>query len=214
MSKHVCAIESLSVEAVSALAELGADLRTARKHRNQPLRAWATHLQISVPTLVRMEKGDPTVGMGAYVAALLSIGRLHALASLANVHEEHGANAMVVQRTNERRSNAVQTSPAKDSHPKTDRPRPLSPSHQQDRELAEALHVHSLSGQAYSSWLHASWGRLQEQGNLILASVPEAPQKRTTHFTTMAEKNTCDAELETARAMQISIAHHLAGAAR
>jgi len=34
------------------------------------LRASANRMAVSVPTLIRMEKGDPSVGMGGYATAL------------------------------------------------------------------------------------------------------------------------------------------------
>jgi hypothetical protein len=38
------------------LHRLGADLATARKRRRQSLRAWAARLDVSVPTLMKMER--------------------------------------------------------------------------------------------------------------------------------------------------------------
>ena len=57
-------MESLPSAAASALARLGADLALARKRRKQSLRSWATRLNVSVPTLTKLEKGDPTVSAG------------------------------------------------------------------------------------------------------------------------------------------------------
>ena len=63
----------------------------ARKRRRQSLKDWAARLQVSVPTLMRMEKGDPTVSMGVYATALWMINRQGALAAAAEPKEDLGA---------------------------------------------------------------------------------------------------------------------------
>lgn len=97
MPQIAAAVESLPAAAGSALARLGADLATARKRRKQSLRAWALRLQVSVPTLVRLEKGDPTVSMGVYATALWMINRHAALAQLADPKEDVAALEAEVQ---------------------------------------------------------------------------------------------------------------------
>ncbi len=77
------AIDALPAAGAAALSRLGADLATARKRRKQSLREWAQRMNISVPTLMRMEKGDPAVSAGVYVTALWMMGRQAALADLA-----------------------------------------------------------------------------------------------------------------------------------
>jgi len=49
---------------------LGENLALARQRRKESLRAWASRMAVYVPTLIRMEKGDPPVGMGVYATAL------------------------------------------------------------------------------------------------------------------------------------------------
>src|SRR4051795_5532671 len=83
MPRRSDAIESLPLVAAAALARLGADLALARKRRRQSLREWAARLNVSVPTLAKMEKGDSTVSAGVYATALWLIQRHEALASLA-----------------------------------------------------------------------------------------------------------------------------------
>ena len=102
MPQVAAAVEALPAQAGSALARLGADLATARKRRKQSLRAWATRLQVSVPTLMRLEKGDPTVSMGVYATALWMINRHGALAQLADPKEDVAALEAEVQRASQR----------------------------------------------------------------------------------------------------------------
>ena len=102
MPQVAAAVEALPAQASSALERLGADLATARKRRRQSLRAWATRLQVSVPTLMRMEKGDPTVSVGVYATALWMINRHPALALLADPKEDVAALEAEVQQASQR----------------------------------------------------------------------------------------------------------------
>ena len=91
MPKVASALETLPPAATAALRKLGADLATARKRRKQSLRAWAARLDISVPTLMKMEKGDAAVSIGVYATALWIIGRHEALAIVADPKEDVAA---------------------------------------------------------------------------------------------------------------------------
>ena len=66
------------------LALLGEHIHIARKRRKQSLATWAERVQVSVPTLRKMEAGDPTVSVAAYATALWLIGRVHLLSEIAN----------------------------------------------------------------------------------------------------------------------------------
>ena len=74
---------SLPPIARAALRELGENLGIARARRKESQREWAERIGISLPTLIKLEKGDPTVSMGAYLSALWLIGRAQALAKIA-----------------------------------------------------------------------------------------------------------------------------------
>jgi transcriptional regulator with XRE-family HTH domain len=77
--------------AAQALRALGENLAIARSRRRESQRAWAKRLGVSIPTLIRMERGDPGVGAGIYVTALWLIGRSSALAELAAPGSDRGA---------------------------------------------------------------------------------------------------------------------------
>jgi transcriptional regulator with XRE-family HTH domain len=77
--------------AAQALRGLGENLAIARTRRRESQRAWAKRLGVSIPTLIRMERGDPGVGAGIYVTALWLIGRSNALAELAAPVHDRGA---------------------------------------------------------------------------------------------------------------------------
>jgi hypothetical protein len=77
--------------AAQALKALGENLGIARSRRRESQRAWAKRLGVSIPTLIRMERGDPGVGAGIYVTALWLMGRSSALADLAAPASDRGA---------------------------------------------------------------------------------------------------------------------------
>jgi hypothetical protein len=76
---------------LQALQQLGADLAVARLRRKESLASWALRMGTSVPTLMRMEAGEPGVGMGLYATALWLMGRSGALATLAAPEHDRGA---------------------------------------------------------------------------------------------------------------------------
>ena len=91
MSKSSPALAQLPPSTVAALAQLGADLAVARLRRKESLKTWAKRMGISVPTLLRLEAGEPSVGLGILATALWLIGRDAALATLATPIDDRGA---------------------------------------------------------------------------------------------------------------------------
>lgn len=91
MSKRSGAIESMPSAVLVQLRELGENLAVARKRRREPLRAWAQRIGVSEPTLMRMEKGDPSVSMAVYATALWLMGRSQVIADLAAPEHDQGA---------------------------------------------------------------------------------------------------------------------------
>ena len=91
MSKPAAAAEILPAVVVRALKDLGANLALARQRRKESQRTWASRLSVSVPTLIRMEQGDPAVGMGVYATALWLMGRHAALPDVADPAQDMNA---------------------------------------------------------------------------------------------------------------------------
>jgi transcriptional regulator with XRE-family HTH domain len=85
------ALQSLPPATTQALRALGENLAIARVRRRESQRAWARRLGVSVPTLIRMERGDPGVGIGIYATALWLIGKASALPALAAPDDDRGA---------------------------------------------------------------------------------------------------------------------------
>jgi hypothetical protein len=97
MGKHSAATDRLPPAAFDALGKLGADLAVARLRRKESLASWAARIGISVPTLMNMEAGEPSVSIGIYLTALWLIGRDSALADLAAPAHDIGALEMDVR---------------------------------------------------------------------------------------------------------------------
>jgi transcriptional regulator with XRE-family HTH domain len=91
MTKASTALTQMPPSTLAALARLGADLAVARLRRKESLKTWAKRLGVSVPTLLRLEAGEPSVSLGVLATALWLIGRDAALGALATPKEDRGA---------------------------------------------------------------------------------------------------------------------------
>jgi hypothetical protein len=91
MGKRSTATDQLPPATLDALAKLGADLAVARLRRKESLASWATRMGVTVPTLMNMEAGEPSVSIGIYLTALWLIGRDSALGELASPAHDEGA---------------------------------------------------------------------------------------------------------------------------
>lgn len=98
------ALASLPPTATKALERLGENLAIARIRRRESQRAWANRLGVSVPTLIRLEHGDPGVGVGILCTALWMIGRAEALPDLAAPENDRGALEADVRKAVARRA--------------------------------------------------------------------------------------------------------------
>lgn len=107
--------------AKSALRQLGENIAIARVRRKQSQRAWAERIGVSVPTLIRLEKGDPTVSMGAYASALWLMGRAQALGDIAMPSADLGALELDVRKARGRAVRAPVSIAAKLSAPDDER---------------------------------------------------------------------------------------------
>ena len=97
MPKTARAILQMPPATVAAIEKLGADLAVARLRRKESLKTWAQRMGVSVPTLQRLEAGDPGVGIGIVATALWLIQRDGALAHLAAPELDQGAIEMDIR---------------------------------------------------------------------------------------------------------------------
>jgi transcriptional regulator with XRE-family HTH domain len=104
MPKPSSAQQTLPPAVVQALRQLGENLAIARIRRHESQRVWAKRLGVSVPTLIRMERGDAGVGAGIYATALWLIGRVASLPGTAAPETDRGALESDVRDALERRA--------------------------------------------------------------------------------------------------------------
>ena len=97
MPKISRALLQLPPATAAAIEKLGADLAVARLRRKESLKTWAKRMGVSVPTLQRLEAGDPAVGVGIVATALWLIKRDGELGNLAAPEHDQGALEMDVR---------------------------------------------------------------------------------------------------------------------
>ena len=97
MPKTARALQQLPPATQATLEKLGADLAVARLRRKESLKTWASRMGVSVPTLQRLEAGDPGVAIGIVATALWLIQRDSALGNLAAPEHDRGAIEMDVR---------------------------------------------------------------------------------------------------------------------
>jgi len=104
MPKTPKALLTIPPAAAQALRALGENLAIARTRRRESQRAWAKRLGVSVPTLIRMERGDPSVGAGIYATGLWLMGTVGGLPDLAAPAADRGALESDVRQALQRRA--------------------------------------------------------------------------------------------------------------
>ena len=97
MPKQSNALSKLPPQTLSALEALGSHLAVARIRRKESLATRAKRVGVSIPTLMRLESGDPSVAMGIYATALWLIGRDGELARIAAPEFDKGALELDIQ---------------------------------------------------------------------------------------------------------------------
>ena len=82
------AVLNFPLPVTRALRKLGHDLKDARRRRRIPMAIAAERASISKPTLIRVERGSPTVSMGTYATVLFVLGMADRLADLADLKND------------------------------------------------------------------------------------------------------------------------------
>lgn len=81
-------------KAKEALTQLGDQIRMARKRRQWTIAELAKKIGVSSPTLIALEKGEPTVSVGVLVSTLWTLGLETELCNLANPNDIEGIKLM------------------------------------------------------------------------------------------------------------------------
>jgi transcriptional regulator with XRE-family HTH domain len=103
MPRSSQAARSLPSPVLRALIRLGADVAVARKRRGISQRLMAERMLVSLPTLQRLEAGDPTVGLAVLASALFVLGLADRLEQLA----DPASDAFALSRDLERLPKAI-----------------------------------------------------------------------------------------------------------
>lgn len=80
--------------AKEALKELGGQIRLARKRRLWTIAEMAKKMDVSSPTVMSLEKGEPTVSVGIVFSALWMLGLEAELLQLTHPHDSEGIKMM------------------------------------------------------------------------------------------------------------------------
>ncbi len=67
---------SLPLQVTAALVDISEGIRAARLRRQQSARELAARIGVSLPTLRKLERGDPTVSFGTFATALWVLNML------------------------------------------------------------------------------------------------------------------------------------------
>ncbi len=81
-------------KAREALKSLGSQIKIARKRRIWTIAELAKKMGVSSPTVIALEKGEPTVSTGVLVAALWTLGLEKELLFISRPSDEEGIKLM------------------------------------------------------------------------------------------------------------------------
>lgn len=79
---------TLPIPVTRALRKLGHDIKDARRRRRIAMAIVAQRASVSKPTLIRVERGDPSVSIGSYATVLFVMGMADRLADLADAKSD------------------------------------------------------------------------------------------------------------------------------
>lgn len=83
--------------AKEALKILGSNIRIARKRRQWTIADLAEKMGVSSPTVMALEKGEPTVSLAVLVSALWTLGLEKELTMLSQPNDEEGIKLMTAR---------------------------------------------------------------------------------------------------------------------
>ncbi len=85
------------------IVQLAQNIAIARKRRGETQAQWAGKLGVSLPTMARIERGDPSVSMASYVMCLWLVNQAKGLADLISPQRDHAALEREVAKVRRRR---------------------------------------------------------------------------------------------------------------
>lgn len=102
MSKRSLNTDSLPISIRQAVKALGENISMARRRRRQTQADVAARMMVSLPTVRRMEKGDPSVSIAIYYTALWALGLLNEVRGIAKPDDDESARLLDLERIPER----------------------------------------------------------------------------------------------------------------
>ena len=102
MPKHSLSTEGLPRSVRQSIAEMGGNISTARRRRRQTQAQLAARMMVSLPTVGRVEKGDPSVSIAIYYTALWALGLLKDVRGIARPDGDQSAQLLDLERLPER----------------------------------------------------------------------------------------------------------------
>lgn len=95
MSRKTLSAAGIGQSEAKEIALIGEYIKIARKRRGMSLRNFSARMMVSVPTLINLENGSPTVGIGIFVRALAVLGLEKKLAAI--LAPENDETGMVIE---------------------------------------------------------------------------------------------------------------------
>jgi transcriptional regulator with XRE-family HTH domain len=84
-------------KAKEAIKGLGSNIRIARKRRQWTIADLAQKMNVSSPTVMALEKGEPTVSLAVLLSALWTLGLEKELVQLSQPSDEEGIRLMTAR---------------------------------------------------------------------------------------------------------------------
>lgn len=89
MAKATLASKAIPGTVTDQLRKLGRDISLARRRRRMSMSEMADRMMVNIKTVQRLEKGDPSVGIGIVATALWILGMHSRLADLVAPETDH-----------------------------------------------------------------------------------------------------------------------------
>lgn len=98
MSRQSKAIPGLPSKAKDSLTRMGRDLRIARLRRGMTQKRLAEAMFVSVQTLQRLEKGDPSISLGIWMSCVFCLNRMDEIKNIMSPENDVYGNILEEQK--------------------------------------------------------------------------------------------------------------------
>ena len=102
MPKRSLNTDALPVPVRHSIKALGENISMARRRRRQTQADLAARMMVSLPTVRRMERGDPSASIAIYYTALWALGLLPDVRGIAKPEDDKPAQLLDLERIPER----------------------------------------------------------------------------------------------------------------